>query len=120
MLINLNPYKLLENELKTRHGANTGVKQYKLRRSNKKMRKPNIYLTKRIRRNIELKERQEKYGYRSLKCISKEQKEDNKEIKRQAYKNAKIKNKMLARQLKAQKRAEKKQAKQKKQENGGK
>lgn len=69
------------------------------------MRKPNIYLTKKVKRNLELKERLAKRGFKSFKggCFNKLTKEEKAEL-RQAKRNEKLERKVQLRALKAQKR----------------
>jgi hypothetical protein len=77
------------------------------------MRKPNIYLTKKVRRNLELKERKAEKGFKSYKggFFSKLTK-DEKAILKQEKRNEKLERKVQLRALKAKKRAERQERKQ--------
>lgn len=79
------------------------------------MRQGAIYLTKRIKRQIELKERMEQRGRKSFKgrgffALTKEEKA---ELRRNQKRNEKLQRKLAARALRAKKRAERREKRQK-------
>lgn len=77
------------------------------------MRKPNIYLTKKVRRNLELKARKAEEGFKSYKggFFSKLTKDEKAKLK-QEKRNEKLERKVQLRALKAKKRAERQERKQ--------
>lgn len=79
------------------------------------MRQGTVYLTKRIRRKIELKERMEQRGRKSFKGrgffgLTEEEKA---ELRRNKKRNEKLQRKLVARALRAKKRAERREKRQK-------
>lgn len=78
-------------------------------------RKPNTYLTKRVRRNLEIQERIKTEGIRSYKGLPPASHGEKLDMPTE-----KERQKLMKQKLKEKKRADQKKKKQKKQENAGK